>query len=97
MGQVTMSPETISNKARVIAGQHTTVAAVDALTIPGITTIISAVACLGQDQADALMAVSVTFTGAVLSISTWKSSGTDPTPIAADAFSKKVNYVVVGV
>lgn len=81
---------------KLVAGQHTTVAAEDALTFPGIGTIVSAVVCFGTDPADANTYASCTFTAGTLTIKTWKTSGTDPTPVAADAFSKLVNYIVVG-
>lgn len=96
MANVTHAPEQLSNNSKVYAFTHTTVAAVDAVTIPGMTTIVSAVATPKTDVADAFMYVSCTWTGNVLSIKTWKTSGTDPTPIAADAFSKVLSVVVVG-
>lgn len=82
---------------KVVMGQHTTVAAVDAVTFPQFTTIEAAVVCLGSDAADALNNVNCTFSGNVLTIKTWKHDGTDPTPVAATAFSKLVNYFVAGV
>lgn len=89
-------PDGLSSNLKVIAGVHTTVAAADTVTFPGITKVVSIAVCLGEDQADALMSATAAPSGTGVVIKTWKTSGTDPTPIAADAFSKKVNYVAVG-
>jgi hypothetical protein len=96
MAEVTFSPNDLANKVKVIAGQHTTVAASDNVTIEQLTTIVSAVVSLDSDPGDDPLLTSATFSTNVLTIKTWKTNGSDPTPGAASTFTKKVNYIVVG-
>lgn len=85
------------------AGTHTTVAASDTV-VTGLAQVLAVVACFATDPADANTYVSSTIgdqagtpaAGSFL-LKTWKQSGTDPTPIAADAFSKVVNWIAVGI
>ena len=87
---------------KTIAWQHTTVTATDTV-VTGLAKVISVVVSFETDPADANTYVSAQIgdqagspaAGSVI-IKTWKQSGTDPTPIAADSFSKKVNVVAVG-
>lgn len=87
---------------RMVGGQHTSVAAADTV-VTGLTTVLGAVASYDTDPADANTYVSATIgdqagtpaAGSII-IKTWKQSGTDPTPIAADAFAKKVNWLAFG-
>lgn len=88
---------------RTVGGQHTTVAAADTV-VTGLALVVSVVASYDTDPADANTYVSATkgdqagspAAGSII-IKTWKQSGTDPTPIAADAFSKLVNWIAVGI
>ena len=92
------SPSTTANSLKVASGEHTTVAAADSV-VTGLSKVLAVVVSLGQDQADALMAATcaVPSSGGTITIKTWQNtSGTDPTPAAAGAFSKKVNWIAVG-
>lgn len=87
---------------RVVGGQLTTATAADTV-VTGLSKVLGVVASYDSDPADANTYVSATIgdqagtpaAGSVI-IKTWKQSGTDPTPIAADAFSKKVNWIAFG-
>lgn len=91
-----------SDGFEVACGQHTTVTATDTV-VTGLSTVAAVVVSFGTDPADANTYVSATIgdqagspaAGSVI-IKTWKQSGTDPTPIAADSFSKVVNWIAVG-
>lgn len=97
MAQQLIAQQNVANNLKVVADQHTTVAASDNITIPSLTKILAAVVSLNEDAADGLSWATCTFTGNVLTIKTWQNtSGTDPTPTATVAFGKKVGYVVVG-
>jgi hypothetical protein len=65
---------------------------------------VSVVACLDDSPGDDPMLVSATIgdqagtpaAGSVI-IKTWKNTGgTDPTPLAATTFTKKVNWIAIG-
>lgn len=77
-------------------GQQTTVAAADTIAT-GLAEVYGVVVSLDTDPADANMFVSGTFSGGNIVVKTWKSAdGTDPTPVAASAFGKKVNWFAWG-
>jgi predicted RecA/RadA family phage recombinase len=88
---------------RIVGGQHTTVTATDTV-VTGLSQVVAAVVSYGTDPADANTYVSATIgdqagapaAGSII-IKSWKQSGSDPTPIAADAFSKVVNWIAVGI
>lgn len=87
---------------RVAAGVQTTVTATDTV-VTGLATVLAAVAQFETDVADANMyaqAVVGNQSGAPAAgsiiIKTWKTTGTDPTPVAADAFSKVVSWIAIG-
>lgn len=62
----------------------------------GLTTIVSAVACLKDDASISGDTVTATWTGATLTLKVWKpTSTTDCTPIAASA-SKNVSWIAIG-
>jgi hypothetical protein len=84
-------------------GQRTTASAADTIAT-GLTTVTSCTATLETDPADANLYAScqvgdqsaAPIAGSII-IKTWKTAdGTDPTPVAATAFSKKVNWVAGG-
>lgn len=88
---------------KIARGQLTTVTAADTV-VTGLATVVSVVACLDSDPTDDPEWVSATIgdqagspaAGSVI-IKTWKNTGgTDPTPVAATTFSKKVNWIAVG-
>lgn len=92
-----------SDGLKIASGQHTTVAASDTI-VTGLSTVLSVVASYETDPADANMFVSAQIgdqagapaAGSVV-IKTWKSAdGTDPTPVAATAFAKLVNWIAIG-
>lgn len=93
-----LSPGTLGNEVKLVSYTHTTVAAVDTVSAGalGLNNILGACASLNGDAADALYNVSVTFTASTLTIKQWKTDGSDPTPVAATAFSKVVNVLVIG-
>lgn len=92
-----------SDGLKIVGGQHTTVTAADTVAT-GLSTVLSVVASYETDPADANTYVSAQkgdqagapAAGSII-IKTWKQSGSDPTPIAADAFTKLVNWIAVGV
>ena len=91
-----LSPATLENNYKVSFGQLTTVTAADAVAT-GLTTVLSAVACLDDNPGDNPMLASCTFSGGTITVKTWQNtSGTDPTPVAATTFSKKVNWIAIG-
>jgi len=99
-GDVLLEPE---GGLRTVGGQHTTVTAADTV-VTGLASVIAVVASYDTDPADANTYVSATIgdqagapaAGSVI-IKSWMQSGSDPTPIAADAFAKKVNWIAVGI
>ena len=100
VGAVLLTPA--GSGLTVKAGQHTTASATDTV-VTGLSRVLSVVAGFETDPADANTYVSAQIgdqagapaAGSII-IKTWKQSGSDPTPIAADAFSKKVNWIAVG-
>ncbi len=88
---------------KVAAGQWTTAAASDTI-VTGLTTVLGAVASLESDPSDDPSWVTAVIgdqagtpaAGSIL-IKSWQNTGgTDPTPTAAAAFSKKVNWIAWG-
>lgn len=87
---------------KVVGGQLTTSTATDTV-ITGLTTVTSCVASYETDPADANFLVSCAIgdqagtpaAGSVI-IKSWKTDGTDPTPVAATSLTKKVNWVAYG-
>lgn len=83
-------------------GQHTTVTAADTIET-GLATVLSATATLEDDPGDDPLLVTAQIgnqagapaAGSII-LKTWKTDGTDPTPVAATTFGKKVNWVAVG-
>lgn len=89
--------------ARRVAGQASTVAAVDTI-VTGLALLTSVVATLDSDPVDDPEWVTASIgdqagtpaAGSFL-LKTWKNtSGSDPTPTAATTFSKKVNWIAEG-
>jgi hypothetical protein len=88
---------------RLARGQFTTVTAADTV-VTGLATVVSVVVSLDSDPVDTAQWTTGTIgdqagspaAGSVI-IKTWgNTGGTDPTPIAATTFSKKVNYIAIG-
>jgi len=85
-------------------GQWTTAAASDTV-VTGLTKVVAVVACLDSDPGDDPEWVSASIgdqagtpaAGSFL-LKTWKNTGgTDPTPAAATTFTKKVNWIAIGI
>jgi hypothetical protein len=93
---------TTSSAKKFVAGVHTTASATDTK-VTGLTTVIACGATFQTDPADANFLVSATIgdqagapaAGSII-INTWKTDGTDPTPVAASSFSKVVNWWAYG-
>jgi hypothetical protein len=87
---------------RMAAGQRTTAAAVETI-VTGLTTVTSVVVSFETDVADPNELVTAQIgdqagspaAGSII-IKTWKTDGTDPTPVASTSFSKKVNWIAFG-
>lgn len=88
---------------RSVSGQLTTVTAADTI-VTGLSKVVAVVATLDSDLGDNPEFVSATIgdqagtpaSGSII-IKTWQNtSGTDPTPVAATTFGKKVNWVAFG-
>lgn len=85
------------------AGQHSTVAAVDTI-ITGLKTVAAVIVSMDDDPSDDPEWVSATIgdqagspAAGSFNLKSWKNtSGTDPTPVAATTFSKKVNWIAIG-
>ena len=88
---------------KMARGQLTTVTAADTV-VTGLASVVAVVATLDSDPVDNPEWVSATIgdqagapaAGSVI-IKTWQNtSGTDPSPIAATTFGKKVNWIAIG-
>lgn len=87
---------------RTARGQHTTVAAADTV-VTGLAEVFGVVATLDSDPVDDPEMVSATIgnqsgapaAGSVI-LKTWRNGATDPTPLAATTFGKKVNWIAWG-
>ena len=88
---------------RVVGGQATTASASDTI-VTGLTKLIAVVASFDDNPGDDPEFVSASIgdqagtpaAGSFL-LKTWKNtSGSDPTPLAATTFSKKVNWIAFG-
>ena len=92
----------VASGYKIARGVHTTVTASDTVAT-GLSTVVAIVATLESDPGDNPLLVSASIgdqagapaAGSVL-IKTWKTDGTDPTPVAATTFSQKVNWVAIG-
>lgn len=93
----------LSGQLRIARGQQTTVAASDTVAT-GLTKVVAAVASLDSDPTDDPMLATASIgdqagapaAGSIL-VKTWKNTGgTDPTPVAATTFAKKVNWIAIG-
>lgn len=84
-------------------GQATTASASDTI-VTTLKKLSCVVASFDDDVADANILVTASIgdqagtpaAGSFL-LKTWKTDGTDPTPVAATSFSKKVNWIAWGV
>lgn len=100
--EVNLLTQGVAAGYKIARGQQTTVAAVDTV-VTGLTTVVAVVASYDDDPGDANLLVSATIgnqagapaAGSII-IKTWKTDGVDPTPVAATAFGKKVNWIAVG-
>lgn len=88
---------------KLARGQATTASASDTV-VTGLALVVSAVASMDSDPADDPFMCSCSIgdqagtpaAGSIL-VKTWKNTGgTDPTPLAATTFSKKVNWIAIG-
>lgn len=84
-------------------GQVTTVTAADTV-VTGLTTVAAVIVSLESDPSDNPFMASAQIgdqagapaAGSII-IKTWQNTtGTDPTPLAATTFGKKVNWVAIG-
>lgn len=88
---------------KIAGGQHTTLSATDTV-VTGLSSVLAVVASYETDPADANTYVSAQIgdqagspaAGSIV-IKTWKTTGSDPTPVAADAFTKLVNWIAIGI
>jgi hypothetical protein len=93
----------LSSAARSARGQATTVTAVDTI-VTGLATVTAVTASLDSDPSDDPFMVSASIgdqagspAAGSIYIKTWKNTGgTDPTPLAASTFAKKVNWHASG-
>jgi len=88
---------------RLVGGQATTASASDTI-VTGLSKVVSAIATINDDLADGLSWATANTGDQAGSpaagsfyLKTWKNtSGSDPTPLAATAFSAKVNWLAWG-
>src|SRR5687768_11399932 len=93
------SPETRSSNTKLVTGVHTTVAAVDTITIPGLRKVESIQVSLGENAALGLVSATAapSSDGSQAVIKTWRAtSATNPTPIATIIFGRSVTYFAAG-
>jgi hypothetical protein len=98
MSIMLFSPDTLANGLKVASGQHTTVAASDAV-VTGLRRVHLVVAALDSDPVAGCQSASAVagLTTGTITIKTWKATATaDTAVIAASTFSKKVNWVAIG-
>ena len=93
-----LSPNTLANEIRAVSYTHTTIAAVDQVAAGalGLRGIVGAMVSLNDDASDGLYDASASFTPTTLTIKTWKTDGSDPTPVAATSFGAVLNLIVFG-
>jgi len=99
----TSVPAIVGHGKTIKHGQSTTVTASDTI-VTGLRTVESVVCSFDDNPGDDPMLVSASIgdqagtpaAGSFL-LKTWKNTGgTDPTPLAATTFSKKVNWIAIG-
>lgn len=93
----------LSGRLRTARGQHTTASASDTV-VTGLSKVVAVVASLDSDPTDNPFLATASIgdqagapaSGSIL-IKTWQNTtGTDPTPLAATTFAKKVNWIAIG-
>lgn len=96
-------PLSAQGSQSLVTGRATTVTAADTIAT-GLSSVAGVVATLDDDPGDDPMLVSATIgdqagspaAGSFI-LKTWKNTGgTDPTPLAATTFAKKVNWIAWG-
>lgn len=100
---VMISPDHLTKNLRIASGQHTTVAAVDAV-VTGLKKVLYAVANLEAAPVDGAQVVKATVgdqagtpASGSIQIETWKATGTaDTAVIAGTTFSKAVSWIAIG-
>ena len=92
-----ISPETLANNSKLEINDHTTVAAVDTITT-SLRNVRHCGVSLKSDASDAgyMFSAAPGATAGTIVIKSWKTDGTDPTPVAATAFSKSVTWWAAG-
>jgi len=97
------APAAVAAGYKIARGQAVTASAADTIAT-GLATVVAVMASLDSDPVDDPFMASATIgdqagspaAGSII-IKTWKNTGgTDPTPLAATTFSKKVNWVAIG-
>lgn len=97
------APAGVAAGYKIARGQATTVTAVDTV-VTGLATVVAVIVSLESDPSDDPFMVSAqvgdqiaTPVAGSIIIKSWKNTGgTDPTPLAATTFAKKVNWIAVG-
>lgn len=82
-----------------MTGTHVTVTAADTITIVGLRVVLGILVSLETDPADNGFLVSAvpSSDGTQAVIKSWQNTtGTDPTPLAAAVFGKRVSYAAWG-
>jgi len=102
-GKLTANGVDVTGLLKAVRAQVVTVAAVDTI-VTGLATVVAVIATLDSDPVDDPFMVTASIgdqagspaAGSFL-LKSWKNTGgTDPTPIAATTFGKKVNYIAYG-
>ncbi len=97
------APAAVAAGYKIARGQQLTVTAADTVAT-GLATVVAVVASMESDPADDPFMCSAQIgdqagspvAGSII-IKTWKNTGgTDPTPLAATTFGKKVNWIAIG-
>jgi hypothetical protein len=97
------SVQSVTSGIKIARGQHTTVAESDTV-VTGLSTVVAVVVQLDSDPVDGAMHVTGSIgdqagtpaAGSIL-IKSWKSTDGDATLVAGSTFTKKVNWIAIGV
>lgn len=93
---------TVANSdGKMVMDSILTAAAVDTITVPGLRKVLGVMVCMNDNPVDGFSWVNGAFGGSLadnqITIASWQNTtGTDPTPVAAAVFGKRVTYVAFG-
>lgn len=93
-----INPNSLTNELKIASGTQTGVAATDVVAT-GLRKVLRVVVSFESDASDAGYMVTAAPHATILgsfNLKTWKTDGTDPTPVAATAFGKLISWIAIG-